>query len=77
VRDVRLTISCSTRTAAIPPPAIFNPPYLQVSQPFFLTRMTFIVRTDAEPRAVATMMQPALHAADGNLAPHPSGRCRR
>jgi predicted permease len=50
-------------------PAVYQP-YLQVSQPFFLTRMTFVVRTDAEPRAVATMMQTALHAADGNLAPH-------
>lgn len=46
-----------------PDPAIYRP-YLQVSQPFFLSRMTFAVRTRSNPQSVVTAMLAALRQTD-------------
>jgi predicted permease len=43
--------------------------YSQVTQPFFLNRMTFVVRTAGDPARVAPAMRTALRAADAHLAP--------
>ena len=48
-------------------PAVYQP-YQQVSKPFFLSRMTFVVRTDDDARRIAPAMRAALRTADRNLA---------
>jgi predicted permease len=49
-------------------PAVYQP-YLQVERPFFLSRMTFVIRTAGDPARVAPAMRAALASADGSLAP--------
>jgi putative ABC transport system permease protein len=44
-------------------PAVYRP-YLQASSPFFLSHMTFAVRTASNPRDVATGMRAALRDTD-------------
>jgi len=46
-----------------PDPAIYQP-YLQVSHPFFLSHMTFVVRTTAPPESVASRMRAILRNVD-------------
>jgi predicted permease len=46
-------------------PAIYQP-YEQVSQPFFLSHMTFAVRTAAHPASMATAMRGVLQEVDKN-----------
>ena len=46
-------------------PAIYQP-YLQVSQPFFLNHMTFVVRTALGPGSVASGMRAVLRNVDKN-----------
>ncbi|OLE16072.1 MAG: hypothetical protein AUG83_04450 [Acidobacteria bacterium 13_1_20CM_4_57_11] len=46
-------------------PAIYQP-YLQVSQPFFLNHMTFVVRTALGPESVASGMRAVLRNVDKN-----------
>jgi predicted permease len=46
-------------------PAIYQP-YLQVKRPFFLSHMTFAVRTGANPQSVAAAMRTVLQEVDGN-----------
>ena len=46
-------------------PAIYQP-YLQVSQPFFLNHMTFMVRTALGPESVASGMRAVLRNVDKN-----------
>jgi predicted permease len=43
--------------------AIYQP-YQQVRRPFFLTHMTFVVRTAEKPESVATAMRAVLHEVD-------------
>jgi putative ABC transport system permease protein len=51
-----------------PAPAIYRP-YLQVNSPFFLGRMTFVVRTSGDPARVAPALQTALRGVDQDIAP--------
>jgi putative ABC transport system permease protein len=46
------------------PDAAVYQPYLQVAQPFFLSHMTFAVRTDANPQSVASAMRGVLQEVD-------------
>lgn len=46
-----------------PRPAIYQP-YQQVTRTFFLSHMTFAVRTSADPRSVAPAMRAVLHEVD-------------
>jgi predicted permease len=46
-----------------PSPAIYQP-YRQVSRPFFLSHMTFAVRTASNPASVAGAMRSVLHEVD-------------
>jgi predicted permease len=46
-------------------PAVYQP-YLQVDQPFFLSHMTFAVRTASDPLRVAPAVRAALRAVDKN-----------
>jgi putative ABC transport system permease protein len=46
-----------------PDPAIYQP-YLQVSHPFFLSHMTFVVRTTAPPESVVSRMRAILRNVD-------------
>jgi putative ABC transport system permease protein len=46
-----------------PHPAIYQP-YQQVTRPFFLSHMTFAVRTTANPRSVASAMRGVLREVD-------------
>jgi putative ABC transport system permease protein len=48
-----------------PDPAIYRP-YLQVTQPFWLTHMTFLVRTASEPHGLAPALRSVLHDVDPN-----------
>jgi predicted permease len=52
-----------------PGPAIYQP-YQQVTRPFFLTRMTFVVRTSGHPQRIAPAMRAALRDLDPHLAAH-------
>jgi predicted permease len=52
---------------AQPPHAAIYRPYQQVTQPFFLSHMTFAVRTEGHPLAVAPSMRSAVHAVDPAL----------
>jgi putative ABC transport system permease protein len=45
-------------------------PYAQVTSPFFLGHMTYVVRSDANPQEVAVAMRDAVRAADPNLPVH-------
>ena len=49
-------------------PAIYQP-VAQVTRPFFLTRMTYVVRTDADPQRIAPGMRAALDRIDSDQAP--------
>jgi putative ABC transport system permease protein len=49
--------------AKSPDPAIYRP-YLQVSHPFFLSHMTFVVRTTTPPESVASGMRSILRNVD-------------
>jgi predicted permease len=49
-------------------PAVYQP-YAQVDGRFFLSRMTFVVRTAGDPVRVAPAMQTVLRAADPEVAP--------
>jgi predicted permease len=49
-------------------PAIYQP-YRQVRSPFFLNRMTFVVRTAGPPQTVAPAMRGVLRDVDPNQAP--------
>jgi predicted permease len=49
--------------AKSPDPAIYQP-YLQVSHPFFLSHMTFVVRTTTPPESVASGMRTILKNVD-------------
>jgi putative ABC transport system permease protein len=49
--------------AKSPDPAIYQP-YLQVSHPFFLSHMTFVVRTNTPPESVASGMRAILTNVD-------------
>jgi predicted permease len=49
-------------------PTVYQP-YLQVNRPFFLSHMTFVVRTAGDPTGVAPRMQTALRAVDDDMAP--------
>jgi len=49
--------------AKSPDPAIYQP-YLQVSHPFFLSHMTFVLRTTAPPESVASRMRAILRNVD-------------
>jgi len=49
--------------AKSPDPAIYQP-YLQVSHPFFLSHMTFVVRTTTHPETVASGMRAILKDVD-------------
>jgi len=51
------------------PPAVYQP-YQQVTRTFWLSRMTYIVRTTGDPNAVAPAMRAALRAVDPDQAPH-------
>jgi predicted lysophospholipase L1 biosynthesis ABC-type transport system permease subunit len=51
---------------ATPSPAIYRS-YLQASHPFFLSHMTFAVRTAADPAAVASGVRAALRRIDADL----------
>jgi putative ABC transport system permease protein len=46
-------------------PAIYQP-YLQVKRPFFLSRMTYAVRTASNPTSVASAMRSVLREVDKN-----------
>jgi putative ABC transport system permease protein len=48
-----------------PQPAIYQP-YQQVTRPFFLSHMSFVIRTAAKPQSVAAAMRSALHDVDKN-----------
>jgi putative ABC transport system permease protein len=48
-----------------PDPAIYRP-YLQVNRPFWLTHMTFLVRTTAEPHTLAPALRSVLREVDQN-----------
>jgi len=48
-----------------PPPAIYQP-YQQVSRSFFLSHMSFVVRTATNPQSVAASMRSALNGVDKN-----------
>ena len=48
-----------------PQPAIYQP-YQQVTRPFFLSHMSFVIRTAAKPQSVAAAMRGALHDVDKN-----------
>src|SRR5207253_5060244 len=48
-----------------PHPAIYQP-HLQVTRPFFLSRMTYAVRTAANPTSVASAMRGVLREVDKN-----------
>jgi predicted permease len=50
-------------------PAVYQP-YQQARNPFFLSRMTFVVRTDGDPRRIAPAMRTALRTVDDDLAAH-------
>jgi putative ABC transport system permease protein len=54
-------------TQAIAP--VMYQSYRQVARPAFLRHMTFIVRTDANPREMAPLMRAALRAVDPDQAP--------
>ena len=43
-------------------------PYQQVKRPVFLSRMTFVVRTQGDPRRIAPAMRAALRELDDDLA---------
>ena len=49
-------------------PAVYRP-YSQVTRPFLLNRMTFVVRTAGDPQKIAPMMRSALRSLDKDLAP--------
>jgi predicted permease len=49
--------------------AIYSP-YTQVSTPFFLGHMTYVVRSTAGPQAIAGAMREAVRAADPDLPVH-------
>jgi len=51
------------------PPAVYQP-YQQVSRTFWLSRMTYVVRTTGDPTAVAPAMRAALRGVDADQAPH-------
>jgi len=48
-----------------PPPAVYQP-YKQVTRPFFLSHMSFVVRTAENPQSVASAMRGALQSVDQN-----------
>jgi len=48
--------------------AIYRP-YRQVTHPFFLGEMTYVVRTSSDPATVATAMRTALREVDADLPP--------
>jgi putative ABC transport system permease protein len=48
-----------------PLPAIYQP-YQQVTRPFFLSHMSFVVRTATNPRSIAASMRSALYSVDKN-----------
>jgi predicted permease len=48
-----------------PLPAIYQP-YGQVTRPFFLSHMSFVIRTAEKPQSVAAAMRGALHSVDAN-----------
>jgi putative ABC transport system permease protein len=48
-----------------PLPAIYQP-YQQVTRPFFLSHMSFVVRTAEAPQSVAASLRGVLHAVDKN-----------
>ncbi|HZU25735.1 MAG TPA: ABC transporter permease [Bryobacteraceae bacterium] len=48
-----------------PSPAIYQP-LLQVGQPFFLSHMTFVLRTASRPRAVATSIRSIIRQVDAD-----------
>ncbi len=49
-------------------PAVYRP-YRQMSHAGFLSHMTFVVRVDGDPRALAPAMRAALQSVDRNQAP--------
>jgi predicted lysophospholipase L1 biosynthesis ABC-type transport system permease subunit len=49
-------------------PALYQP-YLQVTNLFFLSHMTFVARTAGDPAGIAAAMRTRLSAADPSLAP--------
>jgi len=51
------------RLTGRPLPAIYQP-YQQVTRPFFLSHMSFVVRTAEQPQSVATGMRGVLHDVD-------------
>jgi putative ABC transport system permease protein len=51
------------------PPAVYQP-YQQVTRKFWLSRMTYVVRTTGDPNAVAPAMRAALRGVDADQAPH-------
>jgi putative ABC transport system permease protein len=48
-----------------PIPAIYQP-YEQVTRPFFLSHMSFVVRTAIDPQSIAASMRGALSSVDKN-----------
>jgi predicted permease len=48
-----------------PMPAVYQP-YRQVTRPFFLSHMSFVVRTAEEPQSIASAMRGALQSVDQN-----------
>ena len=53
------------RLTGRPLPALYQP-YTQVKRPFFLSHMSFVVRTAEKPQSVAAGMRGALHDVDKN-----------
>jgi hypothetical protein len=53
------------RLTGQPLPAIYQP-YQQVTRPFFLSHMSFVVRTAEQPQSVAAGMRGVLHDVDKN-----------
>jgi putative ABC transport system permease protein len=52
------------QTLRQPPDSAIYRPYLQVSQPFFLSHMTFVVRTGPNPQSAASAMLAAVRETD-------------
>ena len=53
------------RLTGQPLPAVYQP-YQQVTRPFFLSHMSFVVRTAEKPRSVAAGLREVLHEVDRN-----------
>jgi len=49
------------------PHAAVYAPFLQVTQPFFLSHMTFVIRTESDPVALAPAIRTVIHQIDGDL----------